>query len=272
MRAAASAIAALLLLVAAAVSAQERPVLPPATPVPETGEQVLAGLSQTNVALTAGFEGLELLVFGAVWRSAPVPEDAEPLQVIVTVEGPPQRLAVWRKARRAGIWMNVEQVRVASAPSFYAVATSGRLAGSLSATEDLRHRVSIPLAIRAFGTLAGAADAPAFTDALIRLRTDAGLYRVAEESVELTRETLFRSTVALPAALTEGEYLVRVLLSRGGQVLDVTETAIAVRKAGLEGWLAALARDQPIAYGLLAVALAVAAGWGASAAFRYLRS
>jgi uncharacterized protein (TIGR02186 family) len=188
------------------------------------------------------------------------------------VEGPPQRLAVWRKARRAGIWMNVERVRIASAPSFYAVATSGRLASALSATENLRHRVSIPLAIRAFGTMAEAEDAPAFTEALIRLRTEAGLFRLSEGAVEVTRETLFRTSVALPATLTEGQYVVRVLLSRGGQVLDVTQTAVAVHKSGLEARMANLARDQPIAYGLLAVALAVGAGWGASAAFRFLRS
>jgi uncharacterized protein (TIGR02186 family) len=266
-RAAAILAAATLLLALAPGGAQER-----SADGPPTGEEVLAGLSQTNVALTAGFEGLELLVFGAVWRAAPVPDGAEPLQVIVTVQGPPQRLSVWRKARRAGVWMNVEEVRIASAPSFYAVATSGPFAGALSATEDLRHRVSIPLAIRTFGAMAAAADAPAFAEALIRLRTEAGAYRLSEGAVELTRETLFRTTVALPAALTEGQYAVRVLLSRGGEVLDVTETSIAVRKAGLSGWLAILARDQPIAYGLLAVAMAVGAGWSASAAFRYLRS
>jgi uncharacterized protein (TIGR02186 family) len=269
MRRRCSAGAALLGLAMAALAALPSAGQQPAPEAP--GEQVLAGLSQTNVALTAGFEGLELLVFGAVWRAAPVPDAAAPLQVIVAVQGPPQRLSVWRKGRRAGIWMNVEELRVARAPSLYVVATSGRFDEALSPAEDLRHRVSVPLAIRAFGSMALAAEAPAFTEALIRLRTEAGVYRLSEGAVELTRETLFRTTVALPAALTEGRYAVRVFLSRGGQVLDVTETTIAVRKAGIEGWLAALAREQPVAYGLLAVVLAVAAGWGASAVFRYLR-
>jgi uncharacterized protein (TIGR02186 family) len=263
---------ALLALLLAALAGPAASQQAPAPFAEETGEQVLAGLSQTSVALTVGFEGLELLVFGAVWRAAPVPAEADPLQVIVTVEGPPQRLAVWRKARRAGIWMNVERVRIASAPSFYAVASSGRLAEALSETEDLRHRVSIPRAIRAFGTMAEVEDAPAFTEALIRLRTEEGAFRLSEGAVELERETLFRTSVALPAALTEGQYVVRVMLSRGGRVLDVSETPVAVRKSGLEARLATLSREQPVAYGLLAVLLAVGAGWGASTAFRYLRS
>lgn len=251
--------------VAGAARAQEAP---PAAPT----EQVLAGLSTTTVALTASFEGSEILVFGAVYRTVPVAEDAAPLAVIVTVQGPPQRLSVWRKGRRGGVWMNVEEVRVARAPSFYAVATSAPLTEALSATEDLRHQVSIPRAIRAFGAFATVADAPAFTEALIRLRTGQGLYQLNEGAVELTRETLFRTTVALPANLTEGMYAARVFLTREGQVLDVYETVIDVRKAGIERWLSVLAREQPVAYGLLAVLLAVVAGWGASTAFRLLRS
>lgn len=240
--------------------------------LPARAEEILAGLSQTSVALTATFEGSEILVFGAVHRERPIPVDAGPLSVIVTIQGPDQRLSVWRKARRAGIWMNVEEVRVARAPSFYAVATSHPLAEALSNTEDLRHQVSVPRAIRAFGAFATVPDAHVFTEALIRLRTEDGLYILTEGAVELTRETLFRTTIALPANLTEGTYAARVFLTRGGEVLDRHETVIEVRKTGIERWLATLARDQPLAYGLLAVALAVLAGWSASALFRYLRS
>lgn len=93
-----------------------------------------------------------------------------------------------------------------------------------------------------------------------------------EDSVEITRETLFRTSISLPASLIEGEYATRILLTRGGRVLDVFETGIEVRKGGLARWLFALARDWPLLYGLLAVVLAAAAGWGASAAFRYART
>ena len=234
-------------------------------------EEVLAGLSQTSVALTATFGGSEILVFGAIRRDGPLPEGAAPAQIIVTVEGPPQRLSVWRKGRRGGVWMNVEEVRIARAPSFYAVAASGELDAVLSATEDLRHSVSIPRAIRSFGTMAMAEDAPRFVEALIRLRTAAGMFHAAPDTVEVRGDTLFSTTVALPANLAAGSYRVRVMLTRDGRVLDIHETAIEVRQAGLELWLSTLAHERPLIYGLLAVALAVAAGWGASAAFRLLQ-
>ena len=239
--------------------------------LPARSEEVLAGLSQTALALTATFTGSEILVFGAVRRDAPIPDDAEPLHVIVTIEGPPQRLSVWRKGRVGGIWMNVEEVRVARAPSLYAVASTAPLEQILSSTEDLRHSISIPRAIRSFGTMAMAADAPRFVEALIRLRREDGLFTETPNGMQVQQETLFSGTLELPANLIEGSYRARVFLTRGGQVVDQYETAIEVRMAGLERWLSTLARDVPLAYGLLAVLIAVAAGWSASAAFRALQ-
>ena len=54
-------------------------------PVSAVGEEVVAGLSQNRISITANFDGSEIFVFGAVKRQAPPPEDAEPLQVVITV-------------------------------------------------------------------------------------------------------------------------------------------------------------------------------------------
>ena len=53
--------------------------------------------------------------------------------------------------------------------------------------------------------------------------------------------------------------------------MSVFETTIDVRKVGLERWLYNMSREQPLLYGLMSLAIAIAAGWGASAAFRILR-
>jgi uncharacterized protein (TIGR02186 family) len=255
---------ALLLLLALPARAQEA-----APPAAEPGpEQVVAGLSQTRIAITASFSGSDILVFGAVKREAPAPEG--PLQVIITLQGPPLAVTVRRKDRVAGIWVNTDAVSVSSSPSFYAIAATAPLREVLTETEDLRHAVSIPRAIRAVGS--GLEDAGVFTDALIRIRTEEGAYALAETGVELAEETLFRARFALPANLTEGAYRTRILLTRDGRVIDSHETMIDVRKVGLERWLFALSREQPLIYGLLSLVLAVVAGWAASAAFRYIRS
>ena len=164
---------------------------------PVQAEEVVAGLSQNRIAITANFDGSEILVFGAVKRDAPAPDGQ--MEVLVTVEGPSEPITVRRKERRFGIWVNTDAVEVDRAPSFYAVATSAPMDEILS------------------------------------------------------------------------DYITRILLTRTGQVVDEYQTEIAVRKVGLERFLFNLAHGQPLVYGLLSLAIAIAAGWLASAVFRYIR-
>ncbi|HVG48771.1 MAG TPA: TIGR02186 family protein [Rubellimicrobium sp.] len=231
-------------------------------------ESVVLGLSEDEVGITATFDGSDILIFGAIKRDGPPPESS-PLQVIITVSGPLRPLTVRQADRRLGLWVNTGAVEVDEAPSFYAVATTAPLDQILSDTEDLRHAISIPRAIRAIGNEVGNRDD--YLDALVRIRAEEGLYLLLEGGVSLAEQTLFRAEIALPANLTEGTYATRIFLTRDGQVVDVLGTSIAVRKTGIERWLFTLAHDQPLLYGLLALALAIAAGWGASAGFQALR-
>ncbi|MBT9244137.1 TIGR02186 family protein [Gemmobacter fulvus] len=241
-----------------------------APPAFAAAEKIVAGLSQSSVSITADFDGSEILIYGAVKRDAPIPS-GPPLRVIITVQGPDTALTVWRKDRRFGIWLNNAAVLIDRAPSFYAVASSGVMAESLTETEDLRHRITLPRAIRAVGIAAEADGAPLFVEALRRVRETEGRYSLREGSVSLTQETLFRADVALPAALTEGDYKVRIFLTREGQVIDALERRIWVRKAGLERFFYQSAHEQPLLYGLASLVLAALAGWGASVIFARVR-
>jgi uncharacterized protein (TIGR02186 family) len=237
--------------------------------LPLKAEEVVMGLSSDKVAITATFEGSEILVFGAVKREVAIPDI--PLDVVITVAGPSLPVSVRRKDRRFGIWVNTDEVLLDAAPTFYAVATTGPLDQVLTNTEDLRHRVSIPRAIRSVGAASMAEDVENFTEALIRIRRGQDAYQLLENTVALDEQTLFRTAIRLPANLTEGIYPTRIFLTREGRVVSQFETAIDVHKVGLERWLFTLSREQPLAYGLLSIAIAIAAGWGASAAFQLLR-
>ncbi|MGJ8602506.1 MAG: TIGR02186 family protein [Marivita sp.] len=238
---------------------------------PLYAEEVVLGLSQDQVSISTSFDGSEILLYGAVKRETPIRLDT-PLQVIVTVSGPLEPVTVRRKEKRLGIWVNVDAVDVDAAPSFYAVATSAPWKDVISDTEDLRHRISIPRAIRSVGAPMNVDEPQAFTDAVIRIRMNNGLYALKEGAVDLQQSTLFRTEIQMPANLTEGDYAARIFLTRNGRVISDYQTSIDVRKVGLERWLFNLSRQQPLVYGLLSLAIAIAAGWGASAAFRLLRS
>lgn len=241
-----------------------------ASPALAVDEEVVLGLSQDRVAITANFDGSEILVFGAVKREAPIPP-GPPLEVIVAVAGPSSPITVRRKERKLGIWVNTDSVLVDLAPSFYAVATSAPLNEILSDTEDLRYRISIERAIRSVGAAMNIRGAQDFADAVVRIREDEGLYSIREDTVAVDEQTLFRTSIEMPADLTEGEYAARIFLTRDGEVVSQFETTIDVRKVGLERFLYNMSRQQPVWYGLMSLVIAIAAGWGASTAFRLLR-
>lgn len=233
-------------------------------------EQVVSGLSQDRISITANFDGSDLLVYGAVKREEPIPTTG-PLQVIVTLEGPSGPIVVRRKSRRFGIWVNTSAVHVDNAPSYYAVAATAPLEYILSATEDLRRKISVEQKIRSVGAPQDVMDSPAFTEALIRIRTEKGLFQTEGSGAELKEQTLFRASFDLPANLIEGNYTTRIYLLRNRSVISTDQSAIYVRKVGLERWLFTLAHKQPAIYGVLALALAALFGWAASEAFRLLR-
>lgn len=238
---------------------------------PVVAEEIVLGLSQDRVAITTQFDGSDILVFGAIKRDTPVP-DGSPLHVIVAVQGPLAPVVVRRKANRFGIWVNTDAVEVDAAPSFYAVATTAPLDDVLSATEDLRNKISINRAIRSVGAPMTIENPQTFTDAVIRIRQNAGLYQLLEGQVALDEDTLFRTSIRMPANLTEGDYRTRIFLTRDRSVIATYETQIDVRKVGLERVLFTMSRERPVQYGLMSLAIAIAAGWGASAAFQLLRN
>ena len=234
-------------------------------------EKVVAGLSQNRISITAQFNGSQILIYGAVKRNAPEPGGA-PLKIIVTLEGPSLPVTVRRKVKTGGIWINRDKVEVDSAPTYYAVSTSAPIGTIITHTEDLRRSITIPNAIRSVGAPATVLDSAAFSEALIRLRTHEGLYRMSEGAVDIVEDTLFRANFDLPANLVEGNYRVRIMLYRDKMLVDDETETIFVRRVGLERWLANTAEQQSEFYGVLALLIAGFAGWAAAVVFRFIRA
>ena len=234
-------------------------------PLPAGAESIVAGLSQSSVSITADYAGSEILIYGAVKREAPI-APGRSLRVVITVEGPDLPVVVRRKERIGPIWANTDRLRPGPVPSFYAVASSAPLDEALTPEEDLRHGVTLARVLRSEEPTS-----QPFMDAILRIGTAEGRYFTQENSIALTEETLFRTDVALPAALTEGNYTVRLFLTRDGKVLDSVKRTIWVRKAGLERFIFESAHQQPLLYGLASLLIAGFAGWAASALFQRMR-
>jgi uncharacterized protein (TIGR02186 family) len=107
-----------------------------------------------------------------------------------------------------------------------------------------------------------------FRNALIRRMQARGLYSAEDGTVSFLGGRLFRTTVHFPANVPTGQYMVGVFLLRDGDVVSAQTTPLFVSKIGLGAEIYAFARRQAAIYGGIAIVIAVAAGWLASAAFR----
>jgi uncharacterized protein (TIGR02186 family) len=149
------------------------------------------------------------------------------------------------------------------------VASTKPVADILLPAEDAKYHITIPQTIDP--AAAPSAEQTPYIEALQRIRQASGSFVLAPDSVLLLRQALFRTDISLPANLVEGPYMVRIFLTRGGEVVDMQESQIDVQKAGLERTLYRLAMEQPLIYGLLSLLMAMVAGWGAQELFKRLR-
>ena len=228
----------------------------------EAQQQLVADLSNHLVAITTDFSGAELLLFGAV---------DGPGEIIVTVTGPRGEVPVRKKSRVLGVWANTDSITFENVPSFYAVAATSPLDEATSA--EIRHRQEIGLdylAIRPVDTDSSRDQETIrrFKEGLIRNKEAQGLYVSDVGNVSVFSDRLFRTTVRFPANVVTGQYLVSVYYIQDGSPVHAQTTPLVVSKIGLGAEVYLFAHRQSAAYGVVAVLIAVAAGWLAAAVFR----
>jgi uncharacterized protein (TIGR02186 family) len=227
---------------------------------PAPAKELSVALSQTVVAITTQFTGAELLLFGA---------KEGPGDIIVVVRGPLRDQIVRRKDKVSGIWINRADVEFDRIPAFYAFASNRPVEEILSARVRKIHQIGVDyLDLVPKAQSAPPIQVAAFREALIRNKQRDGLYNVRPGNVNFLTGQLFSTRIYFPANVSVGQFGVDVHLVRNQDIV-VTETRlISVRKLGAEANIYDFAHRYPFAYGILAVLLAVAAGWVANAIFR----
>jgi len=219
-------------------------------------QAVVADLSDHLIAVTTGFDGAELLLFGAI--------EGDAADVIVVVRGPSEEIIVRRKERIGGIWINNHKLVFGGVPAFYWQASSRPLEAVASDRVLARHSIGLEH-IRMIGQTGQNGDLATFREALIRNKKRLGLYPEANGQVTLLGNRLFRSDIFFPSNVPTGSYDVTVYLLRNGKVISAQTTPLAVSKIGLGAWVYAFAHRHSIFYGIGAIAMALFAGWFAGA-------
>ena len=236
---------------------------------PAGAEQLVSQVSSDEVAITSSFSGETLTLFGSI-----EPETGSgqkyvegPYHIIVAVTGPLQTRVARKMTNQFGIWINTEQAVFEVFPSFYQVLSDTRI-------EDITNPITlaekaIPLDSRAIGkTEAPYPNSELFRNELVRLMQKKGQFKLGEQSVIFRSDTFYFAQVSLPSDAPPGSYIAHTYLFKDGQIVAEKSNGFSVRKIGFERFLGQAARQQPLLYGLVCVALALFTGWLGGVVFR----
>ncbi len=237
---------------------------------PAGAENLVAALSADEVRIESNFTGTRIVVFGEIARDALTVGRPDPYDIAVVITGPETDVTTRRKGRFLGIWVNRDAETFSGVPSFLAVHTT-RPAHEMATRSVLeRHRIGLNFLNL---PIARASDVPMsdranFRAALLRLRVASGLFAERSGTIDFLSESLFRTTVPLPANIPVGDYKVSTYLLRGGTLLAQDEQQLRIAKTGFEQFTYRLAHQYSAAYGLIAILLAIFTGWLAGVIFR----
>jgi uncharacterized protein (TIGR02186 family) len=229
---------------------------------PAVAKGIVADVDDHLVEITTDFAGQDILVFGAI---------DGPGDVVLVMRGPAGRVAVHRKDRFAGIWVNADSIEFDGVPSLYGVASSRPLFEIL--TPDVLDRYQLGVGRVRFEAVES--DVPGtgpFRTALVQQKKKQGLYADRVGRVTFIGATLFRANLHLPSNVPTGTFLIDVYLVRDGRIMDAQNMPLVISKVGFgaDVYKYANARfiAQRFAYGVAAVLVALLTGWLAHLAFR----
>ena len=226
-----------------------------AQPVPP----LVADISSREIAITTGFAGAELLLFGAIEGRG---------DIVVVVRGPKHSATVRKKSEVAGIWVNTDSREFIGLPAYYRVAGTRPVDRIAPRAVLERYEIGedhIAFALAPDEVPEGAEE---YRAAFLRNMAGLELYAGSPGEVTIVDRRLFRTTISFPANVPTGLYSVEMYLFRDGRLITRRTTPLVVRKVGVEAQLYEFAHEYAALYGLIAIVVALMAGWMAGAVFR----
>lgn len=227
-------------------------------------------LSRRHVNIDVGFQGEDVLIFGALSKDQ---------DIVIRVLGPRRILTARRYEENYGLWfLTADEWTIPTAPSFYYMASNRSLddiagddiAGDDIAAETLMNTYGLGLVGAALKFLSPTPKNDA-QSALSETLGKNGLWRDNEGGINIQEGILFQTRFHLPFKAAAGRYQVDVFTFSQGALTSRKQTFMEVQRIGLGRTIHNLSREHGFIYGILAVLMAVLMGSFASLATRIYR-
>jgi Putative transmembrane protein (Alph_Pro_TM) len=205
--------------------------------------------------------------FHVVTITGPAPAGAD---IILKVVSPNREFKLNRSGKGLGfVWLPVGHAEVRNLPGMCVLLSSARVKEILTEEEqkaagltydfqeiyqqaEIRHKESLK-------TEEAASLNREYLSGLIRILREAGLYRLQEGAVKITRGQ-FEAQLIHPSEAPLGEYRILCYAVKDGKARLFGEQNLLVKSTGLAEWLSRQAQENAGAYGILAALIAVGVG------------
>jgi uncharacterized protein (TIGR02186 family) len=200
--------------------------------------------------------------------------------IALELEGKRKDVAFNQKGNVFFLWMNVGEVTVGNAPQAYMLFTSTERRG-LAPPETLKR---LGLGLEALGpeieTRGEGIGRETVLQEFYNYKKKRGLYRLSYGSLRPERgapgpdgggRDAYSARIHLPSRVPVGLYEVTLLVFKDGGLVERRSETVAIEKVGLPLLVSRLARDHPGEYGLVAIIVAVVAGYAVGFLFSHLR-
>jgi len=223
--------------------------------------QIVADLSQENVEISTDFQGAKILLFGAY-------EGKKGDDIVVIVTGPKGLVTLQKKEKIFGVWVNTKKVNYINAPKYLSISSNRKINDILNKKTQMISEIGLDnLKIRIQPGIK-VDNQNNWRQALTRNMLKSNLWSINENSVNLNKDSLFRSYLKLPSNVITGEFEVKILHYRNSKLVSQQINSINVSKSGISADIYFIAQNYSTLYGIFAVLLAVLVGWGSNLIFR----
>ncbi len=237
-------------------------------PLGKFRESINIGITTREIAIAPDFSGTDITIFGALENADQFLLAIGAYDIVVTLEGPIDKVTVRKKENTFGLWINRSSMSFLRAPESYSIAST-RTVDSIALPIELYARNVGLTHLKLVPDGQETSDyVREFRDAFLRLKKKGDLYQSNAGGVSFVSASLFQASISLPAEVPNGEHTVHAYLFKSGEFIMEKELRLHVVKTGLEQTITRAAHEQPWAYGLFSVLLAIITGWVASLVFR----
>ncbi|RJQ28115.1 MAG: hypothetical protein C4589_07090 [Peptococcaceae bacterium] len=246
----------------------------PVSSAPDNGNQAaVAGplvldTEINNIDVGMNFNGSQIKFSGQA------PEGSA---IFLKVLSPDKKVGLSKQGRKGPVWLTVETVQLSRMPGMFQVMSSGKI-GDLPPA--LQQEIGIEPGYPALKKTAEVTskrdektvalppeEATEFIDGLVRINEKKGLYRYEENAIQVS-DSSFKGTINIPPDVPRGESKIYAYAIKDGEITGTAVKDFKVNSVGLVQSLNIMAQQNAVAYGIMAVVVALGAGLLVSAAFK----